>query len=58
MYKDFHNKIQNLPQGTPAHPWVNLFWLLVFSPFFVLLAAFVVAALWAIGQFAFEALFG
>lgn len=50
MHKDFHNRILKLPQGTPARPWVNLMWLLVFTPFIVMLTVFVGVGLFAIGD--------
>ena len=57
MHKNFHNKIQSLPQGIPANPWVNLFWLLMFTPFILLLAGFVGFVFWALGEWLFKSIF-
>ena len=58
MYKDFHNKFQSLPQGHPQNPWVNLMWLLVFSPHIVMLAMLAVVGIWAIGDVLYHLFFG
>lgn len=58
MYKDLHNKIQNLPQGTPAKQWVNLMWLLVFSPYIVMFLGLVGIGIWTIGEALYKALLG
>jgi hypothetical protein len=57
MYKNLHQKILDLPQGH-VKPWVNLMWLLVLTPFLLLLGAFVVFALWHISLYLFKTIFG
>lgn len=53
MYKNFQNRIMALPQGNP-NPRVNLFWMLVFLPFLLPLAAFVAFVLWTVGEMIYE----
>jgi hypothetical protein len=57
MYKNMHNRIANLPQGTP-NPWVNFFWMLLFIPSLLLLGGVVAVMLWAIAEFTFHSIFG
>ncbi|MCA8913645.1 MAG: hypothetical protein KDB82_18320 [Planctomycetes bacterium] len=57
MYKDPHNRILRLPRGTPVKTWVNTAWMLVFSPFLLVLGAFVIFAVGAIAYTAFMMIF-
>lgn len=56
MYKNFQNRIMALPKGNP-NPWVNLFWMLVFSPFLLLLGGFVLLVFLAVGWQVLESVF-
>ncbi|MEZ5991361.1 MAG: hypothetical protein R3E76_03310 [Planctomycetota bacterium] len=57
MYKDPHNRILNLPRGTPEKAWVNTIWMLVFSPFLVALGALAIGGLGAIAYVLYETFF-
>lgn len=57
MYKDPHNRILNLPRGTPVKSWVNTAWMLVFSPFLIMLGGVAIAGLGAIAYVLFEIFF-
>ena len=56
MY-NWHRKMQTLPQGIPANPWVNLLVLLVFTPVIIVFVGFVLISLWAIGDVLYQAVF-
>lgn len=57
MYKDAHNRILRLPRGTPAKSWVNTAWMLVFSPFLILLGGVAIGGLCGIAYVLFETFF-
>ena len=57
MYKDAHNRILRLPRGTPAKSWVNTAWMLVFSPFLIMLGCLAIGGLGAIAYVLFKTFF-
>lgn len=56
MLKNAENRILHLPQGNPT-PWVNFVWMLVFSPFLLLLGAVAIGGLCGIAYVLFEIFF-
>ncbi|MCZ7607448.1 MAG: hypothetical protein M5U25_15540 [Planctomycetota bacterium] len=56
MFKNFQNQVMALPKGNP-NPWVNLFWMLVFFPFLLVLGGFVLFVFYAVGRLVLESVF-